>query len=253
MLLVTALSLVLLAVRDAGHTTSLPSISIPAFGTNASERLLPSPPPRSVEAPDPALVLATETSNIYLRPDRAAERVAVLPAAQRAALLGRLADGAWLLVAYPVGSATRGWIRAASFDLARPRLDALAVLPPSVLAGAAPAPAPVVALASLPDIVITDLVLLQGDQLTVGIRNIGAAAMGEIALTLHVTSLEGDLIGVFAVAQTSLAPSAVATVVTTLAIPRPGTYRVEIDPANELAEAQKSNNTRQALLVPAKG
>ena len=32
-----------------------------------------------------------------------------------------------------------------------------------------------------------------------------------------------------------------------------GDVRIEIDPANAIAEAQKGNNTRRALLIPARG
>lgn len=260
MLLVAGLLLGLLAMRDAGSTASLTSIGLPAFGVResaaapgvaASSTLSPGTSPETPHSP--MLAQAIDTANVYAHPDRTSQRIAVFPAGQRAVLAGRTADGAWLLVSYPAGSTTRGWVRTASLDAPRAAVEMLAALPAAMLAAAAPTPVRAAPVTALPDLAIVELGLLEGDRLAVGIRNLGETATGESTMTLHVMSLEGELIGVLTIGQTSLAPGASATVVTALAIPRPGSYRVEIDPANEIAEAQKGNNTRQALLVPAKG
>ena len=210
------------------------------------------------------LSTAVTTTNLYLLPDRTSELVAVLAAGERASLTGRSQDGSWLLVRYPADSPRQGWTRTSSLAVDAETVRALPALPagtsvaapdrsPTATSAAAATATATTAPSPLPDLAITEVVLLQGNHLAVGIRNLGQQAIVDATIGVNVTNLEGDLVGVLSVGPASLAVGANATVVTPLVIPRAGSYRVELDPANEVAEIQKLNNIRFALLVPVKG
>lgn len=194
-------------------------------------------------------VRAPATANVYAWPDRAADVLAILPAGGTASLHGRSEDGAWLLVAYPAGGAARGWVRALALGLGEEAVTAL----PAATATAAAGGAPRDDLRALPDIVPTEALLLQGGRLAVGLRNLGAAPVRDASIALHVSTLAGELVGVLRIGPTTLAPGGAATIITPLVIDAPGSYRLELDPANEIAESQDGNNSLQALLVPLKG
>jgi hypothetical protein len=208
-------------------------------------------PASAAAAPVPAGERATAaaTANLYSWPDRSAEVAAIVPAGRQAALLARSEDGAWLLVAYPPDGGVRGWVHASAFGEPPERTAAL----PLASATAAASSGERERARALPDLVIAEALLLQGGRLAVVLRNLGAAPVTEATVTLHVSTVAGELVGVLRIGPATLAPGGAATVVTPLSIAEPGSYRIELDPANELAEAQDGNNALQALLVPAGG
>ncbi|MSQ36238.1 MAG: hypothetical protein EXR63_03740 [Dehalococcoidia bacterium] len=216
------------------------------------ERIAPAAAPALPAAPAAATpggspnVRATGTANVYAWPDRAAEVTAILPAGSEASLHGRSEDGEWLLIAYPAGATARGWARAVALGLGA---DAVAALP-TAIATAAPGSARRDGVRALPDIVLAEALLLQGGRLAVGLRNLGAAPLTNASIALHVSTLAGELVGVLRIGPTTLAPGSAATIVTPLTIDAPGSYRLELDPANEIAESQDGNNSLVALLVP---
>ena len=91
--------------------------------------------PSTTGAEDALLTLAL-TANVYARPTRTADRVAIIPEGRAARLTGRTEDGAWLRVTYPPSAgldashSTEGWVSRASVAAASlPALDAAPVVP----------------------------------------------------------------------------------------------------------------------------
>ncbi len=234
--LVAAGALLALAVRP----------SIPTRSADARTASIPIATTVGTDTGASALVQAAATTNMYLVPDRSSEVVAILPAGQHASVDGRTADLAWLHVSYPPGSGMKGWVRAAAIQ-PNEALGALRILTSDidvasyVLAGDA---------RRLPDPALSDVFLIEGRRLALGIRNLGQGSMTDVTITLSVTRAEGEVVSVLRIGPTTLAPGASVTVVTPLEITQPGSYRLEIDPAREIADAQPANNIRQALLVP---
>lgn len=201
------------------------------------------------DADGPQPVAVSATANAYDRPARSAEVVLVVPAGQRVGVHGRTDDGAWVLVSSPAGGAARGWLRATAFDLDAAALAALLDhLSPVPLAEQQTTAED--ADAGLPDLAIADAFLLQSGELAVSLRNAGRAALPETVISLHVARAEGEIIGVLRIGPTALAAGASATVVSPVRITEPGTYRLEIDPTDEVLEESETNNTRSALLIP---
>lgn len=192
----------------------------------------------------PALVRAAVTANLYATPDRAADVIAVVPAEQRATLDGRTADLEWVRVAYPADRAAaqtaRGWLHASAV-----RVDPVTLAAAPVVAVPAPTPA-----AGGPDLALDAVMLIDGKQFAVTVRNVGDAPSAETVMTLDVTRAEGDVIGHLTIEPASLAAGQSATVVTPLAILRPGTYRVVLDPGTGAKDARAENNRREVILIP---
>lgn len=207
----------------------------------------PTPTPAPVAATPtptgPALVRAAVTANLYATPDRTADVIAVVPAEQRATLDGRTADLEWVRVAYPAGrpaaEATRGWLHASAVRVDPATLAAAPVV-------AAPSPTP----AGGPDLALAAVMLIDGKQFAVTVRNVGDAPSAETVMTLDVTRAEGDVIGHLTIEPASLGAGQSATVVTPLAILRPGTYRVVLDPGKGAKDARSENNRREVILIP---
>lgn len=203
------------------------------------------PPVTATPTPlGPALVRAAVTANLYASPDRAADVIAVVPAGQRASLDGRTADLEWVRVAYPAGRSTpeaaQGWLHASAV-----RVDPVTLAAAPVVAAPSPTPA-----AGGPDLALAAVMLIDGKQFAVTVRNVGDAPSAETVMTLDVTRAEGDVIGHLTIEPASLGAGQSATVVTPLAIQRPGTYRVVLDPGKGAKDARAENNRREVILIP---
>lgn len=194
---------------------------------------------------------AIATTNVYAKPDRASELVAVLPSGQPAAVEARADDSVWLRVVYPPGSEQRGWAPAAALAIERGEtasLPAVAARPQGRAAGA-PAAASATG-GALPDLTVSEVFVLDDGRLAVGIRNAGSATLLETTVPVRVTKAEGDILGVLQVGPTTLLPGARATVVTPVVVSEPGNYRIVLDAGNDIAESRESNNALAALLIP---
>lgn len=198
-------------------------------------------------------VRASATTNLRVEPDRFAEVVAILPGEDEARTLGRTSDGAWVRLAYPPDSSTRGWAPAAALRIDAAALERLAVL----VTVAAPAPvaaddgAP--AAEQLPDLLIADAFLLQDGRLAVGIRNVGEAPLVETLVPLIVSRAAGEILGVLRIGPTTLAPGASATVVTPVVVTDTGRYLLQLDHSDEIRESGEFNNSYTTLLIAGGG
>ncbi|MFA7297640.1 MAG: hypothetical protein WC211_10740 [Dehalococcoidia bacterium] len=207
---------------------------------------LPTPPPATATPTPtgPPLVRAAVTANLYATPDRTADVIAVVPAEQRASLDGRTADLEWVRVAYPAGrpdaGAAQGWLHASAV-----RVDPATLAAAPVVAAPDPTPA-----AGGPDLALAAVMLIDGKQFAVTVRNVGDAPSAETVMTLDVTRAEGDVIGHLTIEPASLGAGQSATVVTPLTIQRPGTYRVVLDPGKGAKDARPENNRREVILIP---
>lgn len=223
----------LIALRDGVDADGSPE-TVPPVAATAS--------PAS-DAP----VLAVETANVRALPDTAAEVLAVLSSGQQAEPIARTDGGDWVRVAVPPGSAGRGWVLAASLDLRADRLAALPVA--ATMALPAPAADSTPSADALPDLVISDVFLLQDGRLEVRISNAGAGTLRERRIPLHISRASGETIGVLLTGPVTLEPGRVATVVTPVVVSRTGSYLLEVDRPDEIAESEEFNNIFSALLV----
>ena len=205
-------------------------------------------------APPEGVARAHATTNVRLRPAAGAEVVAILPGGRSARVLGRSAAGDWLRVAYPAGSDIRGWLPTDRVEVTAETLDSLIVVgggSSSATPEAAVAAAPFGA--ARPDLVITDAYLLRDGRLVIEMRNLGPGELRPSSVGLTITSEAGELIGVLTAGPAALAPGGVATVVTPVVITETGGYRLEIDRADEIAEARELNNAYSVLLIAPRG
>ena len=193
------------------------------------------------------------TTNLRLSPHRAADVVAVIPRGREAELQGRSADGAWVQLVYPPGGVS-GWAPVAAFavaerDIASAPVRASGVeAPPTAAAAAAPAdatPGP----DALPDLSVANAFLLPDGRLTVSVRNGGDAPLVEQRISLRVSSAEGEILGILEIGPTSLAPGAVATAITPIAVRQTGVYILELDRLDAIAESSEFNNRFSQLFV----
>lgn len=193
------------------------------------------------------------TTNLRLSPHRASDVVAVIPRGREAELLGRSADGAWVQLVYPPGGVS-GWAPVAAFaiserDIASAPVRASEVeAPQTAPAGTAPAgatPGP----DALPDLSIANAFLLPDGRLTVSVRNGGDAPLVEQRISLRVSSAEGEILGILEIGPTSLAPGAVATAITPIAVRQTGVYILELDRLDTIAESSEFNNSFSQLFV----
>ena len=205
-----------------------------------------------------AVVRALATTNVYAQPDRSAELVAVLPGGQPAAVEARSPDGEWLRLRYPAGGELRGWAPAGVLAAERGDLAALPLVAAAAttsVAGAppqaeAPLPAGEAGEERLPDLTVVEAFLLEDGRLAVSISNGGPGALIATTVPVRVTRAEGDILGVLRIGPTTLLPGARATVVTPVVVREPGNYEIVLDAGNQIDEAQESNNTFVALLIP---
>jgi len=192
----------------------------------------------------------TETraiANVRARPDPRGEVVAVLPARASPEVLGRTADGAWLMVAVPgsAADAVRGWLPADRLDLPPDRRDALEVLALPESAPAAEASAPT----ALPDLTLGAVFLMKDGRIALDIRNEGEGSLLDKKIPLLVTRASGETVGVLEVGPATLAARGVATVVTPIVVTSTGTYTLELDRQESIPEAARTNNSVTRLLV----
>lgn len=195
------------------------------------------------------------TSNVYVRPARPAELVAVIPAGREARVTGRTEDGAWLRVVYPSQSGIEGWVPRANFVTdGLPSLASLPSLAQAPAAGSASGPAGSVEGDALPDLSVASAEVQPNGNLAVRITNEGRAPFaGRVGL--QVSSADGEILGVLEVNLTSqpLAPGRFASVNTGIEVRRTGLFVIEIDHVNSVKESGEFNNVRRVLLVGAGG
>lgn len=214
-------------------------VSVGGRWLRASEPIEVSP---SIERSTPAV---GATSNVRARPDASAPVVAVLPSGRQPEVVGRLAEGDWLLVVFGLGESERGWLPADRLGLPR---DAIVALPTVAAPEAAPAPeAP--APSGLPDLVIGSVFLMRDGHIALEIRNDGTGPLTDAKIPVLVTRASGETVGVLEVGPATLAPRGTATVVTPVVVTGTGTYTLQLDRQESIAEASRDNNSATKLLV----
>jgi hypothetical protein len=189
------------------------------------------------------------TANLRAYPDARGEVVAVVPAGRQPEVLGRTADGAWLLVALESlesGPGTQGWLPANRLDLSSARLDALEVM----ALPEAPAPRDQASTnGALPDLALGSVYLLRDGRIALDIRNDGDGALHDAKIPLLVTRASGETIGVLEVGPATLGARGVATVITPIVVSSTGTYTLELDRQESIVEVARTNNSVTRLLV----
>ena len=193
------------------------------------------------------------TTNLRLSPHRAADVVAVIPRGREAELSGRSADGAWVQLVYPPGGVS-GWAPVAAFaiserDIASAPVRASEVEAPPPTADATPPADATPGPDALPDLSVANAFLLPDGRLTVSVRNGGDAPLVEQRISLRVSSAEGEILGILEIGPTSLAPGAVATAITPIAVRQTGVYILELDRLDAIAESSEFNNHFSQLFV----
>jgi Bacterial SH3 domain len=210
--------------------------ALPGLFATSSIGLATLDPLSSIDAP------ALTTTNVRSHPDPRGEVVAVLAAGRRPEVLGRSADGGWLLVA--TTGETRGWLPADRLDLPAWKRDAL-----TVVAAPESPPVRVDAPAALPDITLGAVYLLKDGRIALDIRNDGDGALNDAKIPLLVTRASGETVGVLEIGPATLTARGVATVVTPIVVTATGTYTLELDRQESLTEVTRSNNSVTRLLV----
>lgn len=189
------------------------------------------------------------TSNVRALPEAGAAVVAVLPGGRTAEVVGRLADGSWLLVQTGPSEAERGWLPADRLPLSDAERDAVAVAVPaegvSLTGQAAPA--------GLPDLVIASVFLMRDGHIALEIRNDGDGPLTEARVPVLVTRASGETVGVLEVGPTTLPPRGTATVVTPVIVLNTGTYTLQLDRQESINEVRRDNNGATKLLVAGGG
>lgn len=211
-----------------------------------------------VDAATPVMAASTArlatTSNLYARPARAADLVAVIPAGHDARVTGRTEDAVWLRVIYPPQSSIEGWVPRANFVTAGlPDLASVSALATEVAAsrtsGSAAAEAD-----ALPDLTVASADVQPNGNLSVRITNEGRAAFaGRVGL--QVAGADGEILGVLEVDLTDrpLATGRSASVSTGVEVRSTGLFVIEVDRGNRVKESSEVNNVRRVLLVGAGG
>lgn len=204
------------------------------------------------EAPDEGtLAVVALTSNMYGRPTRSADLIAIVPEGRTVRVTGRTEDDEWLRVIYPVTSTLEGWIPMA--HMVADRLPDLAAVP--ALAGAAGSEGGTGAggtddPSALPDLTVSSADVQPTGQLAVRITNIGRAPFdGQVGL--RITTADGEIVGVLDVdlSGSPLGAGRSASINTGTVVTATGLYVIEVDPNNEVEESNEFNNTRRVLLV----
>ncbi|RJQ12659.1 MAG: hypothetical protein C4558_01340 [Dehalococcoidia bacterium] len=197
--------------------------------------------------------LAT-TSNVYARPARAADLVAVIPGGREARVTGRTEDAVWLRVVYPPQSNLEGWVPRANFVAdGLPDLASMPALAPESVTSAGGTSTGTGG-DSLPDLTIASADVQQNGNLAVRLTNEGRAPFtGHVGL--QISGADGEILGVLNIDLTErpLAPGRFASVNTGIEVRRTGLFVIEIDRTNNVKESGEFNNIRRVLLVGAGG
>lgn len=191
----------------------------------------------------------TSTSNVRARPEAAAPVVAILAVGRTPEVVGRLADSSWLLVQTGPSEADRGWLPANRLPLGPARLEAVAVVHP---ADTPVASAPGAA-GGLPDLVVASVFLMRDGHIALEIRNDGDGPLTDARIPVLVTRASGETVGVLEVGPTTLPPRGTATVVTPVIVTTTGTYTLQLDRQESIAESARDNNGATRLLVAGGG
>lgn len=198
------------------------------------------------------LARVATTSNLYARPARAAELVAVIPAGREARVTGRTEDATWLRVVYPPQSTIEGWLPRTNFVAdAVPDVGSVPALPAEVIASSSGS-ASAAEGDSLPDLTVASADVQPNGSLSVRITNEGRAPFaGRVGL--QVAGADGEILGVLDVDLTDrpLAPNRSASVNTGIEVRRTGLFVIEVDRGNRIKESSEINNIRRVLLVGA--
>ena len=208
----------------------------------------------AVAAPAAEPLRLTVTSNLRAAPDRLSEILAILPAETAVELRSRSADGQWIEVARADGGAAGGWVLAAAVPLDEAAIGALPVGGGASVEGSGePVVEATPAAEALPDLMIAEVFLLADGRLAVGLRNVGDAPLIETEVPLSISKAAGEILGVFRIGPTTLAPGSSATVVTSVVVSETGSFVLELDRPNEIRESGEFNNTFRTLLVAGGG
>jgi hypothetical protein len=174
--------------------------------------------------------------------------VAVLPAGREPRVVGRLADGAWLLVVLGAPEGEQGWLPADRLPLAPAQLEALAAVPAPQAPAAAEAPP-----GALPDLAVASMFLMRDGHIALEIRNDGEGPLTDARIPVLITRASGETVGVLEVGPTTLPPRGTATVVTPVVVTSTGTYTLQLDRQESLVESVRTNNSTTKLLVAGGG
>jgi hypothetical protein len=219
----------------------------PATDGRASAAPEPTATPPALEGPHAVVAL---TSNMYARPSRTSDIVAIVPEGRTVRVTGRTDDALWLRVVYPLTSTLEGWI--ALTNVVAASAPDLAALPEVATAGAPDGGAGggLVEEETLPDLTVSSAEVQPNGMLVVRITNIGRATFAS-TVGVHVSTFDGEIVGVLEVDLTNqpLAPGRSASVNTGVLVTRTGLFVIEVDRANEVEEASEFNNIRRVLLV----
>ncbi len=194
--------------------------------------------------------LAT-TSNLYARPARASELVAVIPAGREARVTGRTEDAAWLRVVYPPQSSLEGWVPRANFVAATvPDLTSMPALAPETVSSTGGRGTGTGDGELLPDLTVASADVQPNGNLAVRITNEGRAPFAG-RTGLQVSGADGEILGVLDVdlTESPLVPGRSASVNTGIQVRRTGLFVIEVDRGNQVKESGEFNNIRRVLLV----
>ncbi|MDO9445787.1 MAG: CARDB domain-containing protein [Dehalococcoidia bacterium] len=208
----------------------------------------PEPTAAAIEGP---VAIVALTSNIYGRPTRTADLVAIVPEGRTVRVSGRTDDSEWLRIIYPVTSALEGWVPAANMiAAAMPDLAAVPAVASIVQGEDGEVDGGLLDSEALPDLTVSSADVQSNGQLAVRITNVGRAPFaGQVGL--RITTADGEIVGVLDVdlEASPLGPGRSASINTGTVVAATGLYVIEVDPANDVVEASEFNNTRRVLLV----
>ncbi|MDP2328238.1 MAG: CARDB domain-containing protein [Dehalococcoidia bacterium] len=191
------------------------------------------------------------TSNMYGRPTRTADLVAIVPEGRTVRVSGRTDDSEWLRIIYPVTSTLEGWVPTANMVVAAlPDLAAVPAVASLIQGEDGEVDGGLLDSQALPDLTVSSADVQSTGQLAVRITNVGRAPFaGQVGL--RITTADGEIVGVLDVdlAASPLGPGRSASINTGTVVTATGLYVIEVDPANDVEEASEFNNTRRVLLV----
>lgn len=205
--------------------------------------------PAALEGPHTVVAL---TTNMYARPSRTADLVAIVPEGKTVRVTGRTDDGLWLRVIYPVDSTLEGWLpRTNVVADEMPDLSALPAVAGTASADGGGAGGGLIEEdEALPDLTVTSADVQANGNLVVRITNIGRASF-QSSVGVQVTSADGEILGVLEVDLTDqpLGAGRSASVNTGVTVTKTRLLVIEVDHADDVRESSEFNNTRRVLLV----